>query len=212
MSRSRRCKVLFRCYAQQRLHSFRDVDLAEQARRRKFGVAAPPSSSRNPTPTTGAQTRPFRGSQRTTPRLIAGLGFRPKTYAVRNLFRPRDPRSNAPICRRVVRPASVEAGIADIEFLLVRWRSKGRSASTKSSTTDFDVAGFRIHPVDVFFFSCSGSALRPHKAARCRRRDREETRSKPSQRQRVVRRVQVSCFVELVGDDGESAPSSSGQG
>ena len=50
--------------------------------------------------------------------------------------------------RRVVRPVR-EAGVADIELLLVRREAK---AVRLHEVVDdhLDVTGFRIHPVDVF--------------------------------------------------------------
>src|ERR1700716_487348 len=122
--------------------SFRYVDLAEEIAVRS--VAAHAVLVRI-APTHGAPKAP--GSVAAQPIGNAGLGHVRKDLAVRKLSGPEIHVEHADM-RRVVRPVG-EAGIADIELLLVRREAK---AVRLHEVIDhhLDVAGFRIHPVDVF--------------------------------------------------------------
>src|SRR6267142_4105269 len=123
---------------------FRYVDLAEQiavssvaAHAVLVGIA----------PTHGAPETP--GGVTAQPVGNAGLGHVRKDLAVRKLSGPEIHVEHADM-RRVVRPVG-EAGVADIELLLVRREAK---AVRLHEVIDdhLDVAGFRIHPVYVLLF------------------------------------------------------------
>src|SRR5215207_1191040 len=103
--------------------------------------------------------------------------------------------------RRVVRPVR-EAGIADIELLLVRREAK---AVRLDEVIDdhLDVTGFRIHPVDVVLFLLRLGLDALVKTADAVGRIAEPDRT-VARDDRVVRRVELLAIV-LVGDDGDRA-------
>src|SRR3982074_421750 len=174
---------------------FRYVDLAEQiavssvtAHAVLVGIA----------PTHGAPETP--GGVTAQPVGNAGLGYVRKDFAVRN-FPGSDIHVEHADMRRVVRPVR-EAGVADIELLLVRREAKAVGLH-EVIDDDLDVTGFRIHPVDVFLF-----LLRVCLDALVIAADAVGWVAEPDRiigrDDQVVRRVQLLAIV-LVGDDGDRA-------
>ena len=103
--------------------------------------------------------------------------------------------------RRVVRPVR-EAGVADIELLLVRREAKAVGLH-EVIDDNLDVTGFRIYPVDVFLFLLRLGLDALIKAADAVGWIVEPDRTVGSD-DRVVRRVQLLAIV-LVGDDRDRA-------
>ena len=103
--------------------------------------------------------------------------------------------------RRVVRPVR-EAGVADIELLLVRREAKAVGLH-EVIDDHLDVTGFRIHPVDVVLFLLGLGLDALVKAADAVGGIAEPDRTVGSD-DRVVRRVQLLAIV-LVGDDRDRA-------
>jgi hypothetical protein len=103
--------------------------------------------------------------------------------------------------RRVVGPVG-EAGIADIELLLVRREAK---AVRLHEVIDhhLDVAGFRVDPVDVLLVLLGVGLDALVEAADAVGRVAEPDRA-VGRDDRVVRRVQLLAIV-LVGDDRDRA-------
>src|SRR5882724_11938046 len=172
---------------------FRYVDLAEQiavssvaAHAVLVGIA----------PTHGAPETP--GGVTAQPVGNAGLGYFRKDFAVRHLSGRHIQVEHADM-RRVVRPGR-EAGVADIELLLVRREAKAVGLH-EVIDDNLDVTRFRIYPVDVFLF-----LLRVGFDALIITADAvgwigEIDRIIGSDNH-VVRRVQFLAIV-LVGDDGD---------
>ena len=103
--------------------------------------------------------------------------------------------------RRVVRPVR-EAGVADIELLLVRREAKAVGLH-EVIDDHLDVTGFRIDPVDVLLFLLGIGLDALVEAADAVGRVEEPDRTVGSD-DRVVRRVQFLAIV-LVGDDRDRA-------
>src|SRR5882672_2400868 len=175
--------------------SFRYVDLAEQiavssvaAHAVLVGIA----------PTHGAPKTP--GGVTAQPVGNAGLGHVRKDLAVRKLSGPDIHVEHADM-RRVVRPVR-EAGVADIELLLVRREAKAVGLH-EVIDDNLDITGFRIHPVDVFLFllrlGFDALVIAADTVGWVAEPDRTVGRD-----DRVVRRVQFLAIV-LVGDDGDRA-------
>src|SRR6267154_3717651 len=174
---------------------FRYVDLAEQiavssvtAHAVLVGIA----------PTHGAPETP--GGVTAQPVGNAGLGYFRKDFAVRHLSGRHIQVEHADM-RRVVRPVR-EAGVADIELLLVRREAKAVGLH-EVIDDNLDVTRFRIHPIDVVLFLLRFGLDALIIAADAVDRIREPDRTIGSD-DRVVRRVQLLAIV-LVGDDGDRA-------
>src|SRR5258705_7200798 len=103
--------------------------------------------------------------------------------------------------RRVVRPVR-EAGIADIELLLVRREAKAVGLQ-EVIDDNLDITGFRIHPVDVLLFllglGFDALVIAADTVGWVAEPDRTVGRDN-----HVIRRVQLLAIV-LVGDDRDRA-------
>src|SRR3981189_1510111 len=174
---------------------FRYVDLAEQIA--VSSVAAHAVLVRI-APTHGAPETP--GGVAAQPVGDAGLGHVRKDFAVRHLSGRHIQVEHADM-RRVVRPVR-EAGVADIELLLVRREAKAVGLH-EVIDDNLDITGFRIHPVDVFLFLLRLGFDALVIAADTVGWVPEPDRIIGSDNQ-VVRRVQLLAIV-LVGDDGARA-------
>src|SRR6266702_6287514 len=123
---------------------FRYVDLAEQI---AVGSVTAHAVLVGIAPTHGAPETP--GGVTAQPVGNAGLGYFRKDFAVRHLSGRHIEVEHADM-RRVVRPVR-EAGVADIELLLVRREAKAVGLH-EVIDDNLDVTRFRIYPVDVFLF------------------------------------------------------------
>src|SRR5229473_91831 len=173
--------------------SFRYVDLAEQIAVRSIAAHA---VFVRIAPTHGAPDTPIGVSAH--PVGNAGLGHFRKDFAVRHLSGRHIQVEHADM-RRVLRPVR-EAGVEDIEILLVR--GEGKAVGLHEVIDDnLDVTRFRIHPVDVFLFLLRVGFDALIIAADAVGWIAEPDRIIGSDNQ-VVRRVQLLAIV-LVGDDSD---------
>src|SRR5262249_49144930 len=130
----------------------------------------------------------------------AGLGHVRKDFAVRK-FSGRVIDVEHTDMRRIRRPVGI-AGVTDIELFLVRRETKAVGLH-EVIDHHLDVAGFRIHPIDVFLFllwvGFNALIIAAYTVGWITEPDRTIGRDN-----HVVRRVQLLAVV-LVGDDSDRA-------